>query len=96
MLEMLNELLTLFVVGVEGDFIGEILEGLNDLLCLFTVGRSSSSESEAPTRIGQSLSSSYRDGARYEGVVGLVGFEVAMAVGCVVGSGTGVGQVSRR
>ena len=37
MVEVLNELLSLFVVGVEGDFIGEILEGLNDLLRLFTV-----------------------------------------------------------
>jgi len=61
MVEMLNDSWGLFLVGLEGDFMLEILEGLNDLLCLFTVVGSSSSESEAPTEIGQSLSSSYRD-----------------------------------
>jgi hypothetical protein len=58
---MLNESVCLFVVGSEGDFTREILDGLNDFVRLFTVVGSSSSESEAPTEMGQSLSSSYRD-----------------------------------
>jgi hypothetical protein len=60
MVEMLNESVCLFVVGSEGDFTIEILDGLNDFVCLFTVVGSSSSESEAPTEMGQLLSSSYR------------------------------------
>ena len=63
---------------------------------------SSSSESEVYLSGGHVSSFSYRDGSRYLEavevvVVFFVNIEVEVAIGCcVVGSGTGEGQFSRR
>ena len=62
---------------------------------------SSSSESEVYLSGGHVSSFSYRDGSRYLEavevvVVFFVNIEVAMVGCCVVGSGTGEGQISRR